>query len=111
MSPRPRSSEIHRVTQSEPRKGISFSRQFRFWVWVNIVMQFFLPLMLAFTPAVRAAQAKWYQTPPEQQTVSVSASELPTLGGILPLMRRAGMETTMRQKPERRSWQARQGSS
>ncbi|HDZ8013391.1 TPA: inverse autotransporter beta domain-containing protein, partial [Citrobacter amalonaticus] len=44
-------------------------------------MQFFLPLMLAFTPAVRAAQAKWYQTPPEQQTVSVSASELPTLGG------------------------------
>ncbi|HAT6804637.1 TPA: hypothetical protein JAN03_21710 [Citrobacter freundii] len=81
MSPRPRSSEIHRVTQSEPRKGISFSRQFRFWVWVNIVMQFFLPLMLAFTPAVRAAQAKWYQTPPEQQTVSVSASELPTLGG------------------------------
>lgn len=44
MSPRPHSSEIHRVTQSEPRKGISFSRQFRFWVWVNIVLQFFLPL-------------------------------------------------------------------
>ena len=81
MSPRPHSSEIHRVTQSEPRKGISFSRQFRFWVWVNIVLQFFLPLMLAFTPAVRAAQVKWYQTPSEQQAVSTSASELPTLGG------------------------------
>ena len=81
MSPRPHSSGIHRVTQSEPRKGISFSRQFRFWVWVNIVLQFFLPLMLAFTPAVRAAQVKWYQTPSEQQAVSTSASELPTLGG------------------------------
>ncbi|EPJ9674003.1 TPA: hypothetical protein I8190_002884 [Citrobacter freundii] len=81
MSPRPHSSEIHRVTQSEPRKGISFSRQFRFWVWVNIALQFFLPLMLAFTPAVRAAQVKWYQTPSEQQAVSASASELPTLGG------------------------------
>ncbi|MET6676327.1 Ig-like domain-containing protein [Citrobacter amalonaticus] len=81
MSPRPRSSEIHRVTQSEPRKGMSFSRQFRFWVWINIVLQFFLPLMLAFTPAVRAAQIKWYQTPPEQQMVTVSSSELPTLGG------------------------------
>ena len=81
MSPRPHSSEIHRVTQSEPRKGISFSRQFRFWVWVNIALQFFLPLMLAFTPAVRAAQVKWYQTPSEQQALSASASELPTLGG------------------------------
>ncbi|WP_058913631.1 Ig-like domain-containing protein, partial [Entomohabitans teleogrylli] len=80
MSPYSRHSEIHQATQSDLREGITFSRQIRFWAWINIILQFFLPLMLAFTPAVRAAQAKWYETPPQQQTVSVSTDELPSLG-------------------------------